>query len=577
MTRESEIVLDVAPWVAVTGREILRIGHSGRVIGKIIPDILRVIVETSQLELVPKAALYLNDAATEKAKLAGFHNSHWSQFDTTLDFCNEFHAIPDKGATLTRILVPVAGPGIDPMGTLVFHVSTSGDYEHRAPLAALAADVATVVRAKLRLEEIHTAANGTMIVPIDSRDGSLVLSDRVFELLRTTIDSFPGGVCVLGGDLTVVMTNQRLYEILELPEALFLPGCNFADVLRFCARRGEYGPGDIEELAQQRIRHAKLFVDHAFDRETASGLVLEVRTTPMAGGGAVVTYLDVTARKNAERELMRHRDRLEDLVSKRTAEIKRQSRKLEHMLEHERHVNEQQRQFVAMASHEFRTPLAIIDGAAQRLIRNKAQITPDFVGHKVEQIRGSVSRMVDLMESILAVGRLDHGVIDVRSEPFAIGDLIRLCVANQTRVTPDCRFRLDIENLPETINADRSGLQQVFTNLFSNAVKYAPNSPEIFVRGWCDGGQIHVSVKDQGVGIDADDLPKMFQRYFRARTSTGIAGTGIGLNLVQQIVELHNGTISVESEKDQGTIFTVTLPHDVQDPASSDTSNIEAA
>jgi signal transduction histidine kinase len=84
-------------------------------------------------------------------------------------------------------------------------------------------------------------------------------------------------------------------------------------------------------------------------------------------------------------------------------------------------------------------------------------------------------------------------------------------------------------------------------------VKYAPVAPDIYISGSSDADTAYVSVTDTGVGIDADDLPKMFQRYFRARSSTGIAGTGIGLNLVKQIVEAHSGNISVESRKGQGS------------------------
>jgi signal transduction histidine kinase len=105
----------------------------------------------------------------------------------------------------------------------------------------------------------------------------------------------------------------------------------------------------------------------------------------------------------------------------------------------------------------------------------------------------------------------------------------------------------------------------VLTNLLSNAVKYAPRAPDITIRGWEEDGFVFLSVKDEGVGIDAEDVPKLFQPYFRARTSTGIAGTGIGLSLVKQIVTLHDGDIFVESERGKGTCFTLVLP--VQGPA----------
>jgi signal transduction histidine kinase len=119
---------------------------------------------------------------------------------------------------------------------------------------------------------------------------------------------------------------------------------------------------------------------------------------------------------------------------------------------------------------------------------------------------------------------------------------------------------LDIDGLPEFIDADPRTLAQVFTNLLSNAVKYAPGTSEIRVTAWTETGNVKVSISDDGVGIDPEDVPRLFQRYFRARTSTGIAGTGIGLNLVKQIVELHSGSIEVRSERGCGSTFTVTLP-----------------
>jgi signal transduction histidine kinase len=121
-------------------------------------------------------------------------------------------------------------------------------------------------------------------------------------------------------------------------------------------------------------------------------------------------------------------------------------------------------------------------------------------------------------------------------------------------------FVLDIDGLPEFIDADPRTLTQVFTNLLSNAVKYAPGTSEIRVTAWVETGNVKVSISDDGVGIDAEDVPRLFQRYFRARTSTGIAGTGIGLNLVKQIVELHQGSIEVRSARGCGSTFIVTLP-----------------
>ncbi len=115
----------------------------------------------------------------------------------------------------------------------------------------------------------------------------------------------------------------------------------------------------------------------------------------------------------------------------------------------------------------------------------------------------------------------------------------------------------------------------MFTNLLSNAVKYALDSPDIHVRAFCEDEDILVQVRDNGIGIDEDDLPKMFERFFRAKTSTGIAGTGIGLNLAKTLIEMHDGSIGVESIKGRGTTFTVRLP--VSGPKTSNQAEFQAA
>ncbi|MGO8484550.1 sensor histidine kinase, partial [Rhizobium leguminosarum] len=104
---------------------------------------------------------------------------------------------------------------------------------------------------------------------------------------------------------------------------------------------------------------------------------------------------------------------------------------------------------------------------------------------------------------------------------------------------------------------DRSAMEQVFTNLISNAVKYSPNAPDIHFRARADEKTVEIAISDSGIVMDAEDLPKLFQPYYRALSATGIAGTGIGLNVVKQVVELHGCTVEVTSELGKGTTFTI--------------------
>lgn len=263
---------------------------------------------------------------------------------------------------------------------------------------------------------------------------------------------------------------------------------------------------------------------------------------------------------DSQAEITHHRSHLEEMVADRTAEIERQREELDRLLVHERQVNALQRQFVAMASHEFRTPLAIIDAAAQRLCRSTTNVSGDYVHEKAGVIRSAVVRMVDLMESILASGRLETGQITLKRSDGDLKALLVACCDRQRHLSRSHVFHLDVESMPDLLTFDRSAMEQVFTNLISNAVKYSPNAPNIYVRAGVEEKMVEIAIADSGIGMDADDLPKLFQPYYRARSATGIAGTGIGLNVVKQVVELHGGTVEVTSELGKGTTFTILLP-----------------
>lgn len=271
---------------------------------------------------------------------------------------------------------------------------------------------------------------------------------------------------------------------------------------------------------------------------------------------------DITERKKAHLVLTAHRDHLQEMVDMATDDLKLKAEELEAALAKERKLNELQRQFVSMASHEFRTPLSIIDTGAQRLMSraNKNQLTPEEAVKRAEKIRHAVGRMTRLMESTLTAARMDAGKVEINVEQCDLHHNILDVCAHQLELNEEHKIICDLKDLPDSIAGDSKAFDQIFTNLMSNAVKYSPDGPDIFVKGWRDGDYAVVTMQDRGLGIDKDDLPQMFSRFFRAGTSVGIAGTGIGLNLVKTLVELHGGSISVESKIGEGSTFTVRLP-----------------
>ncbi len=190
-------------------------------------------------------------------------------------------------------------------------------------------------------------------------------------------------------------------------------------------------------------------------------------------------------------------------------------------------------------------------------------------------IQTDVTAQRQLMESTLVAAKLETGGPTIRIEACNIGSTLSEICDRQQDIAQNHNISCTVSELPETIQADIAAVEQIFTNLLSNAVKYAENATEIKVAGHVEEHDVVIRVRDYGVGIDEDDMPNMFQRFFRARTSMGIAGTGIGLNLVKTLVELHNGSITVESKKGEGSMFIVRLP--IAGPATTKETEGQAA
>lgn len=156
--------------------------------------------------------------------------------------------------------------------------------------------------------------------------------------------------------------------------------------------------------------------------------------------------------------------------------------------------------------------------------------------------------------------------------PCDLGALITEVAGNHREVNTSYEITADVERLPDLFTADPKLLRQVVSNLISNAVKYSPEGSHVRIEaGACDDGGVEIAVTDQGVGIPAAELEKLFERFFRASTSVGIAGTGIGLHMVKALVDMHHGRTDVTSEEGTGTTFTVYLPRcDVAPAATCD-------
>lgn len=241
--------------------------------------------------------------------------------------------------------------------------------------------------------------------------------------------------------------------------------------------------------------------------------------------------------------------------------LAQQAQMLREKLEQEQRLALLQRNFVSMASHEFRTPLTIVDLHAQRLIATENRLARHEISERAGKIRGAVLRMTNLIDGLLGSTLLDEKVeLYFHPGEFDLRSLLHDVCKVHREISPRSQIYLKPESVPLTVMADQKLLFQVFSNLLSNAIKYSPDGGLIKIGAMAEGGMVTVSVEDHGVGIPKSDLAQLFERYYRGSNVSGIVGTGIGLYFVKMVATLHGGTIAVDSVEGRGSRFTVALP-----------------
>jgi PAS domain S-box-containing protein len=217
--------------------------------------------------------------------------------------------------------------------------------------------------------------------------------------------------------------------------------------------------------------------------------------------------------------------------------------------------------FIGMVSHELKTPLTSLMALIQ-VTNSKLKTNPDgFLAGAMDKANVQVKRMSSMINGFLNVSRLESGKIAIDKEEFDLDELIREVVAEHTLTVTTHVVHINYCDHVE-INADRDKISSVLSNLISNAVKYSPKNKDIEVKCTLNNNQATVSVKDGGMGIKAQDIDKIFDRYYRVETNhtRHISGFGIGLYLSAEIIRRHDGQIWAESESGVGSTFYFTLP-----------------
>ncbi len=413
--------------------------------------------------------------------------------------------------------------GFLPSNALTANALLIGSSMEMVLLSFALADRINVTRREKEVAQAQVTSEQAMVLALQQSQ----------ERYRSVIEHVAEGM-VLMQNQQVVFVNFRATEILEASKAAIMRDGVF----------GRLHNDDQATLAQRLSNHSERHpaqgryeVRLMLDGQAMKWLEMGDTVVPWDGGPALlVFFLDITQRRAAEQET-------------RSA------------LNRQRELNDLRSRFVAMTSHEFRTPLATIL-SAQDILKNYAERLPDDQKKELfDMIESGVKRMTRMIERVLLVGQVEAHMLEFKPQTVNLAALCNDLIAQAKFQLPESRCAVSLSFASDVTRDffDEQLLRHIFSNLLSNAIKYSPDGGAVVFAVFQRGAQTVFEVSDHGIGIPASELDHLFDPFHRASNVGAIDGTGLGLAIVKQAVETHGGSITVASSVGQGTRFTVSL------------------
>jgi PAS domain S-box-containing protein len=408
---------------------------------------------------------------------------------------------------------------------------------------------------------------------------------RHIEMLDALFKHATEGIVVVDKAGTIVMLNPKAKELFGYAD-IDLIGKKIETLIpkRFAANHVHYRDHYLESPRARGMGH---LMDLFARRYDGSEFPVEVSLSPFktSDGEFVVSFvIDITERKKQETrireanlEIQKLNAELEERVEQRTQELAAAVKKVEESqeeviraLKKEKELNNMKSQFVTIASHEFRTPLATILSSASLIGRYTTTDSEDKRHKHVQRIKSAVTNLTEILNDFLSIGKLEEGrvhsiPVHVELEAFCqnlIDEIQGLCKEGQ-------EIHFAYAGLAE-VWLDKQLLRNILFNLLSNGIKYSEAGKMILLKVEASESTVQIEVRDQGIGIPEKDQPNVFDRFFRAHNAGATQGTGLGLNIVSNYVDLMGGTVSFSSELGKGTTFFVNLPNTMPAPNKSD-------
>lgn len=394
------------------------------------------------------------------------------------------------------------------------------------------------------------------------------------EMLDSLFKHATEGIVVVNARGNIAMVNPRALNLFGYGEIEELVG-NSIELLIPRRLTGRHEKHRGEFMGQPLARKMGIGRDLLALRKDGTEFPVEVSLSPFSTseGQFVVSFIiDITERKKHEKAIIeaneaivRLNGELEARVDQRTNELALALEELNESkaevlraLETERELNELKSQFVTIASHEFRTPLATMLSSVSLIGRYKLSEEDDKRQKHVQRVKSAINNLTEILNDFLSLGKLEEGLL--KSVPIQF-NLRAFCEQLVDELKVVCKAGQAISYKHEgdqIVFADNQLMKNVIINVISNGIKYSSKDITMLTR--VDNGVIYIEIKDSGIGIPDSDLPHIFNRFFRANNSGNVQGTGLGLNIVKKYLELMKGDVRVESELGVGTTFYLEIP-----------------
>lgn len=430
--------------------------------------------------------------------------------------------------------------------------------------ASLGADDSSLNRVEHELSALVGAASARLLLDAARRGarGELQAMTQVVgeareavsfshAILDTAFANLSQGISVVDGDLRLVAWNQRYEQLIGYTPGFLSVGRSVADLFRLNAERGLLGPGAIDELVQRRLAYLRQGSAYVFERVWPDGTVIEIRGNPIASGGFVTTYTDISAFRRAEAELKDANETLEARVAARTRELLAATQEAER-------ANQSKTRFLAAVSHDLLQPL----NAANLFTHALAQQLKDpEYRPAVQNISTALASTEALLSGLLDLSRLDAGGLTPRLRSFPARELLETLTTEFGVMARERGLRLAAVPSRLWLHSDPQLLRRVLQNFVANALRYTQRG-HVLIGIRRRGAFAEFQVGDTGPGIDTGDRERIFEEFQRLPAAREAApeGLGLGLAIVARITRLLAHPITLTTVPGRGTLIGVTVP-----------------